>query len=305
MAFDSEVAARVEEQTRGCGEQCTHTKRSKSKASSMDALEARMTNLEDTLSEMQANLSDDITRITNAPKLVTVKSPKRPRPPSESSKKAYNSTSKPRELWMTQHGSPMLPPSFGNLPNYGGDANMVTPSILSPHGMNSIGNSKKQFSPTDAEKEARGCLHRLKQSGSIHDYVKEFTTLTFEIEDLSDKDQHFFFFFMDGLKDWARVELERQNVQDLGTAIADTESPTDLTRSKESKYIHGEGGDKPKDNDRKDDGRSKSPDGNNRRDRPNGGKPTVIKSKSSCFICDEPYWVHDCPKRKMLNARVT
>ncbi|TXG66575.1 hypothetical protein EZV62_007850 [Acer yangbiense] len=185
----------------------------------------------------------------------------------------------------------MLPPSFGNLPNYGGDANMVTPSILSPHGMNSRGNSKKQFSPTDAEKKAHGCLRRLKQSGSIHDYVKEFTTLTFEIEDLSDKDHHFLF-FMDGLKDWARVELERRNVQDLGTAITDTESPTDLTRSKESKYIHGEGGDKPKDNDRKDDGRSKSPNGDNRRDRPNGGKPTVIKSKSSCFICDEPYWIY-------------
>jgi hypothetical protein len=162
---------------------------------------------------------------------------------------------------------------------------------------------KKQFSPTNAEKEARGRLRRLKQSGSIHDYVKEFTTLTLEIEDMSDKDQ--LFFFMDGLKDWARVELERRNVQDLGTAIAAAESLADYSRPKEKNDNHDEGEDKPNDNDRKDKGHSKSPNGDNRHDKSQGGKPVVIKPKSPCFICDGPHWVRDCPKRKMLNAMVT
>ena len=52
MAFDSEVAAIVEKQTRGRGEQPSHTKRSKSKGPSMDALEIWMTGLEDTISGM-------------------------------------------------------------------------------------------------------------------------------------------------------------------------------------------------------------------------------------------------------------
>ena len=63
MASDSEVAARVEEQARGRGEQPSHTKRSKSKGPSKDALEARMAGLEDTLSGMQASLSDVVDRL--------------------------------------------------------------------------------------------------------------------------------------------------------------------------------------------------------------------------------------------------
>ncbi|KAK0570999.1 hypothetical protein LWI29_009608 [Acer saccharum] len=67
---------------------------------------------------------------------------------------------------------------------------------------------KRQFCPTNAEKEARGRLRRLKQMGSIRDYIKEFTTLSLEIEDMSEKDS--LFYFMDGLKDWARVELKER-----------------------------------------------------------------------------------------------
>ena len=56
---------------------------------------------------------------------------------------------------------------------------------------------KSQFFPVNAEEEARGRLRRLKQSGSIRDYVKEFTTLLLEVPDTSDKDA--LFLFMDGL----------------------------------------------------------------------------------------------------------
>ncbi|TXG60790.1 hypothetical protein EZV62_012153 [Acer yangbiense] len=96
---------------------------------------------------------------------------------------------------------------------------------------------------------------------------------------MSDKDS--LFFFMDGLKDWARVELERRNVHDKS------------------------GGDESKDQDRKDKGHPKSPNGDNWHNKPQGGKTEVVKPKSPCFICNRPHWVHDYPKRKMLNAMVT
>ncbi|KAK0596651.1 hypothetical protein LWI29_017765 [Acer saccharum] len=85
---------------------------------------------------------------------------------------------------------------------------------------------KRQFCPTNTEREARGHLRQLKQTGSIRDYVKEFTTLTLEIEDMSEKDS--LFYFMDTLKDWARVELERQNVQDLNVAITEAKALNEL-----------------------------------------------------------------------------
>ncbi|KAH9678960.1 Endonuclease [Citrus sinensis] len=77
---------------------------------------------------------------------------------------------------------------------------------------------RKQFALNNAEKEARVRLRRLKQSGSIQDYINEFTTLMLEINNMSDKDS--LFYFQDGLKDWAKTELDRHGVQTLDDAIA-------------------------------------------------------------------------------------
>ena len=93
---------------------------------------------------------------------------------------------------------------------------------------------RKQFAPSNAEKEARVRLRRLKQSGSIRDYINEFTTLMLEISDMSDKDS--LFYFQDGLKDWAKTELDRRGVQTLDDAIAVVESLTEyFTQSKDKK----------------------------------------------------------------------
>ncbi|XP_059663382.1 uncharacterized protein LOC132309045 [Cornus florida] len=168
---------------------------------------------------------------------------------------------------------------------------------------------KKHFYPENAEDEARGRLRRLKQVGSIRDYVKEFTNLTLEIPDLSDKDS--LFFFMDGLQLWAKTELRRRNVQDLATAIAEAESFIDFSSKKEPSS-------KPKDKD-KDKGRYAGKGGGDKgaaphKDwsrKPGGGhggkegrenKEGAPKPKGSYFICDGPHWVRDCPKRKTLNA---
>lgn len=70
----------------------------------------------------------------------------------------------------------------------------------------------------NAKNEARCKLRRLRQTGGILDYVKEFTTLMLKIESLPDKDA--LFYFKEELKDWARVKLDRRNVQTLDDAIA-------------------------------------------------------------------------------------
>nr|GEZ05333.1 hypothetical protein [Tanacetum cinerariifolium] len=86
---------------------------------------------------------------------------------------------------------------------------------------------KKQFYPENAKNEAKSRLRKLKQSGTIREYVKEFTTLVLEIPELSDQDS--LFYFLDGLQGWAKTELERRGVQDLSTIIAHVEALIDFS----------------------------------------------------------------------------
>ena len=75
-----------------------------------------------------------------------------------------------------------------------------------------------------------------------------------EISDMFDKDS--FFYFQDGLKDWAKTEFDRRGVQTLDDTIAVAESLTDYsTQSKDKKANQGkDGGETRKDkrNNRKD-----------------------------------------------------
>ncbi|XP_055835544.1 uncharacterized protein LOC129904040 [Solanum dulcamara] len=59
---------------------------------------------------------------------------------------------------------------------------------------------KKAF-PNNVIYEAKCRFRELKQTGSIRAYVKEFTTPTLQIPNLTDEDM---FHFMDGLQHWAR-----------------------------------------------------------------------------------------------------
>lgn len=56
---------------------------------------------------------------------------------------------------------------------------------------------KEQFYLETYEDEVRACLRMLKQSRTIYDYIKDFTSLVLEIPDMLDND--FLFNFMDGL----------------------------------------------------------------------------------------------------------
>ncbi|TXG51330.1 hypothetical protein EZV62_023854 [Acer yangbiense] len=273
MAFDSEIAAREEEQTRGHGEQRTYTKRSKSKDPSMDSLEARMTSLEDALSGTQVTLSDvadrlndlktDNGEITQATKAMLREFRKGVNEDTcfltqefrnlrtfvEHELRAIRAeVEEIRTEWTSYRNSPTV--SFGATTSTNTNTNTNTIQIL----------KSSTYSGNHKAMEVENFLFDLEQ-----------------------------YFEANG---------------DLGTVIAAAESLLNLTRSKEMSDKHGEERDKPNDNDHKDKGCPKSSNGDNQHDT-QGGKPVVIKSKSPCFICDGPHWVRDYPKQKMLNVMVT
>jgi len=166
---------------------------------------------------------------------------------------------------------------------------------------------KRQFYPENAEEEARGRLRRLKQSGSIRDYVKEFTNLVLEIPDLSDKDS--LFFFTDGLQHWAKTELRRRGAQDLATAIAMVESFTDYTNQKETskpkdkKGGANKGGGEHNRNNHKEDNQSRNQNSSKPKDKGKQGENSDRSvPRRGCFLCGGPHWSRDCPKTKALNA---
>ncbi|KAG6515905.1 hypothetical protein ZIOFF_026343 [Zingiber officinale] len=91
---------------------------------------------------------------------------------------------------------------------------------------------KDQFLPGNTSWIARDDLKCLKQSGSVRDYVKEFSSLMLDIQNMSEEDKLYNFLY--GLQPWAQVELRRQNVRDLPSAIAAADALVDLRMSKEN-----------------------------------------------------------------------
>ncbi|KAL0295734.1 UNVERIFIED_CONTAM: hypothetical protein Scaly_3091000 [Sesamum calycinum] len=85
---------------------------------------------------------------------------------------------------------------------------------------------REQFFPENVEYNARRALRKLEHTGSMGDYVKTFSALMLDIRDMSEKDK--LFTFMEGLKLWVRLELQRQRVIDLGSAMAAAERLTDF-----------------------------------------------------------------------------
>ena len=76
-------------------------------------------------------------------------------------------------------------------------------------------------------------MRRLKHTGSICDYVKEFSSLMLEIPNMTEEE--LLFNFMDNLQGWAEQELRRRGIQDLATAMALAESLMDYKRGDSSK----------------------------------------------------------------------
>ena len=92
---------------------------------------------------------------------------------------------------------------------------------------------KRQFYPNDVAYLARKNMRRLKHTGSIRDYVEEFSSLMLEIPNMTEKE--LLFNFMDNLQWWAEQELRCRGVQDLANAMAVAESLTYYKRGDSSK----------------------------------------------------------------------
>ena len=94
---------------------------------------------------------------------------------------------------------------------------------------------RDQFLPSDASWIARDRLKRLRQTGSVRDYIKELTSLMLDIQNMSDEDK--LHNFISGMQAWAQNELRRQNVKDLPSAIAAADSLVDFRSTRPNSEI--------------------------------------------------------------------
>ena len=85
---------------------------------------------------------------------------------------------------------------------------------------------RDQFFPENVEHLTMEKIIALKQTRSIRDYVRQFSTLMLDIRGTSEKDK--VFFFKNGLQPWAKTKIHKKKVKDLATAIASAERLLDF-----------------------------------------------------------------------------
>ncbi|CAN6695431.1 unnamed protein product [Malus baccata var. baccata] len=157
------------------------------------------------------------------------------------------------------------------------------------------------FYPQNAKYEAKEKLRWLKQTGSVKDYVNTFVSLLFEVPNMLEEDK--LMYFISGLQNWAKLELQRRHVQTLSDAIAAAESLIEFKSShqgdskstgKKGNHERSGGEHKPKDKAETSKPKEKKAD-----------KHDKGKGKSwqpNCYLCDGPHMMRDCPQKKALKA---
>ncbi|XP_015084310.1 uncharacterized protein LOC107027747 [Solanum pennellii] len=164
---------------------------------------------------------------------------------------------------------------------------------------------RDQFLPSNASWLARDKLKRLRQTGSVREYIKEFTSVMLDIQNMSDEDK--LHNFISGMQGWAQNELRRQNVKDLPGAIAAADSlvdfrttrpSTDIPSTSKTKKKNEKKGEWRKDN-RKDNtndkGKAQMKDGKDRPKNKDG-------NSKGCWTCGGPHLAKSCPNREKVNA---
>lgn len=163
---------------------------------------------------------------------------------------------------------------------------------------------RDQFLPLNTAWVAREALKKLKHTGTVRDYVKEFSSLMLDVKNMSEDDKLFNFF--SGLQPWAQAELRRQNVKDLPTAIAAADSLVDYKINPSStsadKKKGGDGKNKKGKEHKK--GKNKKT-GDSSKQRGSDPPQSQGNANSGCFLCNGNHKIRDCPKRNRLTALVT
>ncbi|XP_039053116.1 uncharacterized protein LOC120195059 [Hibiscus syriacus] len=174
---------------------------------------------------------------------------------------------------------------------------------------------KTSFLPENVDYNAHKKLRELSHTGTIREYVREFSTLMLDIKDISERDK--LFHFLEGLKPWARLELQRQKVQDLTIAIAAAECLNDYNDhpgKRKTPSVSGANTQQVSGN-KLARGEKTSSWGANRRvpgrDPAQNKVPTGPGSSNGgnrpslrCFLCNGPHRVTECPQRSAFNAMV-
>uniref|UniRef100_A0A803M3H6 Ty3 transposon capsid-like protein domain-containing protein n=1 Tax=Chenopodium quinoa TaxID=63459 RepID=A0A803M3H6_CHEQI len=166
---------------------------------------------------------------------------------------------------------------------------------------------KRQFYPENAKKVSMMKLRDLKHTSTIKEYIRQFTSLMLEIDDLSEVNQ--LIYFTGGLQRWAQQEVERRNVKTLAEAIAVAESLIDIPReSRRDRGKRVEEGDQEEEeashpkaryaDHGKDKAKSKWESKGDNRD---GGKPS---KPFKCFLCEGSHLARNCPVRQKLSAMI-
>ncbi|KAA0063885.1 uncharacterized protein E6C27_scaffold616G00090 [Cucumis melo var. makuwa] len=170
---------------------------------------------------------------------------------------------------------------------------------------------RSQFFPEHVEILARRKLRDLRHTGEIREYVKQFAGLMLDIRDMSEKDK--VFYFVEGLKPWARAKLYEQRVQDFTSAYAAAERLFDLTGDTQDVRRHKSSSPgrnrnsrprSPKTVRREEytgkDRRSHQSNTENTWQRPNNQSPP--KCRLSCYICGKPHMARECPNKVDFHA---
>ena len=92
---------------------------------------------------------------------------------------------------------------------------------------------RNQFLFADTKDDVRAKLRLHHKDGHIREYVREFYDLMLEIPKLSYKEA--LFSFMDGLNRWAKLKLQRRDVQDIKIALLVSESLIEFQKKEGSK----------------------------------------------------------------------
>ncbi|XP_016571348.2 uncharacterized protein LOC107869321 [Capsicum annuum] len=163
---------------------------------------------------------------------------------------------------------------------------------------------RDQFLPSNATWIARNKLKRLRQTGTIRDYINVFTSLMLDIENMSDEDK--LHNFISGMQEWSQIKLRWQTVKDLPSAITaadslvnfhSTHSDSDILSSSKSNKKTEKKWEGKKDgrNDKGDKGKAPTNAGNAK----NNGKDGNFKG---CWTCGGPHLSKSCPNRERVNA---
>ncbi|KAG7547901.1 Retrotransposon gag domain [Arabidopsis suecica] len=176
---------------------------------------------------------------------------------------------------------------------------------------------KRQFYPENVVYQARKKLRELCQRGTIRDYVNDFTSLMLRIPSMTDENS--VFYFIHGLQNWAKQELQRRGIHSLDEAILAAESLSDFsTHDRKKSYERQEGYPANGGGDRS--SRPATPRKDENGPNQESGKPyskgfgkgsnreeyearkKSFNPKGGCYVCKGPHAMKDCPKLGSLSA---